>query len=52
MNLLDGDGSVKSTQNIELDKTRKKTVVLTGIHFIHFTYKKQQRNIRITGGND
>jgi hypothetical protein len=51
MNVLDGDGSVKSTQNIKLDNTRKKTVVLTGIHFKHFTYKKQC-NICITGGND
>ena len=52
MNLLEGDGSVKSMQYIKLDSTRKKTVVLTGIHFIHITYKKQQHNIRITGGND
>jgi len=50
MNLL--DGSVKSMQNIKLDNTRKKTVVLTRIHFKHFTYKKQQCNICITGGND
>jgi len=51
MNLLDGDGSAKSTQNIKLDNTSKQTVVLTEIHFQKFTYKKL-RTIHITGGNN